>query len=524
MILSLATPFVLFYTSSIKKKVLIANDYRWSMYMANKVYLKIMRNAAYLAVLFHVLTAPACTPVAETTRSTSSQPLTIQKYNKIIREGKPAFTLSEAEAALSETSLLVEKYTGKKFEKLPPVKLINRNELAEILLEELKPQYTKEFPNYTKEQIHLISLIHSKTKSISFLGKYQENDGTLYLMPTNLNPMLQLARIDKKHTQPILRLLVAHELTHALQDQETQLKRFDQIDKFDEKLAFAATIEGHAVFVQNKIAEELGLQDSMSELLRFLSSESVTFREPLLEVTKNINSIQDEQKYIEGEKFIRYHHELGGNERVWEILAHPPAKTSMIIHPESYNSAKLAEIDYASLFENFEQVFGEGDWVSQNTEIGEMSLYSFLANLNESDREEMISQISNAQYFSSINQKQDKKLSILVMIFKDDLFSSKGVDLLVQRIQKRVRDLKSSSLISVKDFLMEDFSGIQADKAVKMSFSVSGNILVRKTKEVIVYIGKGNIIIELNPIDMEINNESIMNMVKMILDKYELLK
>jgi hypothetical protein len=450
--------------------------------------------------------------------------LTIQKYNKIIREGKPAFILSEAEAALSEMSPLVEKYTGKKIEKLPPVKLINRNELAEILLEELKSQYTKEFPNYTKEQIHLISLIDSKTKSTSILGIYRENDGTLYLMPTNLNPILQLVGIDKKHTQPILRLLVAHELTHALQDQETQLKRFYQIDKFDEKLAFAATIEGHAVFVQNKIADELGLQDSMSEFLRFFSSESVTFREPLLEVTKNITSIQNEQKYIEGEKFIKYQHELGGNERVWEILAHAPAKTSMILHPESYNSTKLAEIDYASLFEDFEKIFGEGDWASQNTEIGEMSLYSYLTYLNESDREEMISQISNAQYFSSINQKQDKKLSILVMILRDDLFSSKGVDLLVQRIQKRVKNLKSSSLVSIQDFLLEDFPGIQADKAVKMSFSVSGNFRVQKTKEVIIDIGKGNIIIELNPIGMEIKDESIMNMVKMILDRYELLK
>ncbi|RPI75089.1 MAG: hypothetical protein EHM45_15740 [Desulfobacteraceae bacterium] len=290
-------------------------------------------------------------------------------------------------------------------------------------------------------------------------------------MPTNLIPAFRLLNIDQRHTPAILRLLTAHELTHAWQHQVVDFQKFDRIANLDEKLAYAAAIEGHAVFVQQQIAEELGLQIPQAELLRFLSAESVVFREPLLEIIKNINNVQDEKRYLEGQKFIQYHHEQGGNDRVWDILARPPVKTAMIFHPETYSPTQAQETDYTALFEDINKTYSGSDWNSENTEIGEMTLRSLLMALDKNDCEEMVSNVSRVQNFSlRKNENEHKKLFAMVVILKDNLFINKGVKLLGQRVQKMFEALQGSAIVSLQDFLMEDVPGIQADSAVKVSF------------------------------------------------------
>lgn len=493
---------------------------------------KIIRKIVWPVLLLPVFIGPACVSVTDTHQSGSPQPLTLQKYKKIVREGRAAYTLSEAQAALMEMSPWVEQVTGKKFLKLPPLKLVNRDQLADVVLPEVEAEYAKEFPNYTGEKIRKLSLNHAKNEVVSILGKYDEKNGTLYLVATNFDPMRQLIGIDKKHTPSLLRLVVAHELTHALQDQETGLKRLDQVDKLDEKLAFNATIEGHAVLVQNQIAERLGLQEPQAELLRFLSSESVVFREPLLEMAENMSSKQDEQTYLGGKKFIEYHYEQGGNDRVWDILAHPPFKTAMIFHPETYGRDRTEEVEYAPLFEDFQKAFSGGDWVSKNSEIGEMTLHAFLSDLDSNDRDEMVAHISRAQYLIAENSKERKKFSALALIFKEALFLNKGVDLLGQRIQRRIEALKTSDFVKVQDFSIGDLSGFPADKAIKISYSYSITFSIAsflqfttpKENEVILYVGKGNLIIGLYPSGLDMTDEGMLNAVKIMFDQYELIQ
>src|SRR4029453_8963832 len=92
------------------------------------------------------------------------------------------------------------------------------------------------------------------------LGKYGFVDGTVYLLAGNVRPLFKLCDTDEKQLPAIVKLVVAHELTHALQDQELDLKTtLAAIKNVDASLAISAAIEGQAVFVQDSVGQALEL-------------------------------------------------------------------------------------------------------------------------------------------------------------------------------------------------------------------------------------------------------------------------
>src|SRR5262249_58049133 len=72
--------------------------------------------------------------------------------------------------------------------------------------------------------------------------------------------------------EELFELLVAHELTHALQDQQLDLlARLSALADQDRLHTFNARIEGHAVFVHERIGEELGYTDAIAAFRQLVS-------------------------------------------------------------------------------------------------------------------------------------------------------------------------------------------------------------------------------------------------------------
>src|SRR6266404_7587490 len=136
--------------------------------------------------------------------------------------------------------------------------------------------------------------------------------------------------IDLDGQKPIM----AHELTHALQDQHFNLRRFDHWPKGDSdaELAAHALIEGDATLVM-----ALYVANNPLRALAFLKSLGATGL-PSEELDKAPRALRETLlfPYQDGEKWVSVLYKQGGWDRVSKAFIELPRSTEQVLHPEKY--------------------------------------------------------------------------------------------------------------------------------------------------------------------------------------------
>jgi hypothetical protein len=130
------------------------------------------------------------------------------------------------------------------------------------------------------------------------------------------------------------RVILAHELTHALEDQHFSLARLplEARNNDDRVLAATALVEGDATLVMNEYMvgamSPAVLRDTLSSALttdvRKLAAAPRFLRETLL------------FPYLRGQEFCQALYAQGGWQALAEAFRHPPASTAEILHPERF--------------------------------------------------------------------------------------------------------------------------------------------------------------------------------------------
>ncbi len=175
---------------------------------------------------------------------------------------------------VAELAPVVEEAAGARFDVLPEVVVADPQMLAQVIYE---------------EQLHLLGALteqsHSDAEQVAqataddvahlFAGKYGFLDKRLYLSLDSIAGALADRGADPRLAVPVVKIVLAHELAHALQDQRADL---------DVLVTSAAT------------AYVYGL----------------------------------------GRDFTAWHTAAGGTDHMWEVLRAPPVETAMIVHPERY--------------------------------------------------------------------------------------------------------------------------------------------------------------------------------------------
>jgi hypothetical protein len=127
---------------------------------------------------------------------------------------------------------------------------------------------------------------------------------------------------------------MAHELTHALQDQHFNLRRFEHWPRGDSdaELAAHALIEGDAT-----LAMALYVNHSPMRALQFLKS-LITTGMPSEELNKAPRVLRETLlfPYEDGEKWVSVLYKQGGWQRVSKAFDELPLSTEQILHPEKY--------------------------------------------------------------------------------------------------------------------------------------------------------------------------------------------
>lgn len=457
---------------------------------------------------------------SEAGAKTDPIPAELKKFREMMREGKELFFEEDAKSFLEEVLPLVEKITQRKLKVIPPVKLVGRKEIREALYNDLLPQMKKLLSKENQDLVEKTSRQEAEGLAPLLLGKYGFSDRVLYLLPKNVQPLFRVTRIDEKHAVPLTRLIVAHELTHAIQDQEIDLKhRLSNLSSPEEALCISATIEGHAVLVMEQVAREMKLDESLIATSRLFAAGAVKFDDPGLRLINNVISSRFESIYMGGKKFMEFHAGKGV-ENLWEILKNPPSRTGMILNPETYSVKAAARLDYAGLFEGIEKDLGRPGYRVQNIEVGLMNLQSIYAAMEPSRREATLQKIEHVQAFVASAQKSGKMGTASLFILKKPGEVASMVQDLELMARHNFEELKKSTLVKIEGVDMADFPEAGTEVSRKMTLKLRGpdKVLV---KQVIYRIGSGPLLLEIMDGDQDLPERKIIDVMKKIFRRYE---
>lgn len=139
--------------------------------------------------------------------------------------------------------------------------------------------------------------------------------------------------------RPLDRLTIAHEYTHALQDQHFGLDELpvDDPAEGDRGLAQLAMVEGDATQLMFEWAQE---HLTPLELLSIGVGALDPEQQALLERMPPILQRQLAFPYLEGQAFIADVQATGGWRAVDRLWAAPPLSTEQVLHPEKYRAGE----------------------------------------------------------------------------------------------------------------------------------------------------------------------------------------
>jgi len=253
------------------------------------------------------------------------------RLREILTQSERQKALAANKTQREEIERAVVAIRGLKF--LSPVdySVLSRKQIRETISGKLAEVFSEqEFKNMT-EAMAAIGLLPPgyplREKYIDLLG---EQVAAFFDQHSHKLFMYEDASLDNAQN----RVILAHELTHALQDQHFGLKRMPlEIKNNDDRAnASSALVEGDATLV-------------MSEYMLKNMSRQMFKDSMVASVAQNMSQLATAPRYLRemlvfpylrGQEFCAALFARGGYEAVSAAYANPPSSTAQILHPEKY--------------------------------------------------------------------------------------------------------------------------------------------------------------------------------------------
>jgi len=440
-------------------------------------------------------------------------------------EGEPVFDDQMVAGIIEDILPMIEEAVGKKFTRSPRVVLTDREGAVKALVRDLLPQYRKLMPYKSEEQTGKAALEYAKWFSMTLLGKYGIHDKVLYLLPGNFEPILKTSPFDLKRIRSVLQMVVAHELTHCIQDQEINLgKKLERAGSGTEIETISASIEGHAVFVQEIIGKKLGMDQGIINLSNHFMVGPPNYDDQAMRMASRMEKVRLGKIYLGGKLFIEYHHGKGGNRRVWEILKNPPAKSSMILEPATYQSEHIGSVDYLNVLTDVEDYLNEYSYMTQNIEISKIQLHSSYLIVEPKEREKLISSIEHVQALL-LRDGETLLGGVTFILMKDPGSCSKFISVIERAASRNIKKMEKSGIYNVEQFVLENYPGIDGEctrkSIILLSFKHSSESI---PKSKIIRICRDGVIAEIIDNNLNISDSEIAIIVEKVFSGYRKIK
>lgn len=212
-------------------------------------------------------------------------------------------------------------------EPIPEPEVISSDELSELIAEELRDRYGDPADALAADEA--IARITGLIEAGESLDAFLEESGDLAAAAWDPRTETLYLIEDAVATPALLEFFLAHELTHAVEDQQFGLPESEP-DDADRALAETALVEGTATALMTEYANRH--LSSLALTLSALNLDAGTDGFPDYAVE------QIEWAYLGGSRFVERLYELGeGWTLIDNALEHrPPASTSQVLHPIKY--------------------------------------------------------------------------------------------------------------------------------------------------------------------------------------------
>ncbi|MEQ9616983.1 MAG: hypothetical protein RLN60_02990 [Phycisphaerales bacterium] len=230
-------------------------------------------------------------------------------------------------------------------------------------IHEILERYADEHPLY------IGAVIDSLGTRYTLAAQYMPTTREILLNPELIRTLIEAENLDPGAQADWVRLLLAHELTHALQDQELDLIAL--ADRWQTPYALTAqkrAQEGHAMFVQERVSRRLERSPLFERMLGALDAGIAD--EPAHEITDPENRklreeftsvIRPQQPlgsiYREGLEHARAIHERAGADGLWQYVRNPPVFEDEIESIETYDLDR----PFPSILPAVTRILSEGD-------------------------------------------------------------------------------------------------------------------------------------------------------------------
>lgn len=251
---------------------------------------------------------------------------------------------SASEAVVDQVSLQLEELRGLRFRGHVRVEAVSQEELVRGL----RHLYAASVPEdlYRRRSLawETIGVIQRDTDISEVFRTFGPVDVIGYYLPGR--DLLRI--IGDEGESAFERFVLAHELTHALDDQHFDLQRFDRLTRScrdDEQLAATAVVEGNATVMMYAWAATALTSAQVPAPESILPKGAIRRKghPPLF------MGLLGGFPYLDGSAFMGELWRRGGQEAVDRVFEEPPVSTEQILHPRKYPDDVPQQVDIPDL-------------------------------------------------------------------------------------------------------------------------------------------------------------------------------
>jgi len=428
------------------------------------------------------------------------------------------FSLQQIQAFMAETAPHVERIMGRKFKHLPPLVIDDTEAVAAILAGDIEPNVRKANPDLNQQEVANLALTQARDQMPEILGKYGLKAKKLGVLPANLVPMLVEHRIELKHATGIMKLLIAHELAHALQAQ--YLDVFGILNSQpteDATAACTAVIEGQAMFVQEQVARALRLEDAAAannKVIALDAEEADALHSPDV-------AIYQEFIYLTGRRFTEHHYAKGGADRLWEILAKPPATTAMISHPDTYSPVAPKSPDLAKAMAIATRDFRKSRWAMNEHELGEIHLRAVYAATEKTALDRLADNFVAGRVLGIRSAERGGDFQLVLLVLRDPQAAPGLIDRLAAEVLHEFKAVRQEGAYRIRENRDGKFSEIKGDASRHLALVLADEQGREAYAKQVILISRGPVLVHLSALNYVVSKGKLTKVLESVLASAE---
>jgi hypothetical protein len=222
------------------------------------------------------------------------------------------------------------------FERRVPVTVESPDKLARRLVKVLASETDEGRLRRQGRAMELLGQLPSGTDLPSLLSRLQAESVLGFYVPGRKPPKGELYVRSSSGLDPYARIILSHELTHAVTDQHFDLTRADRLAEAtareDELAAYSALVEGDASLAMQRYLTERLTPREQADAALAAASDPTPRRDAAPAVIRESMLFP----YQEGLRFVSVLYQRGGWAAVNRAYRDPPTSTEQLLHPERY--------------------------------------------------------------------------------------------------------------------------------------------------------------------------------------------